>query len=164
MQLYLVRHAIAKESDPEKWLDDSSRPLTARGARRFRRAASGLRHVAPSVDVALSSPYVRAWDTALILEDEARWPSPVVCPELTVDDPQALLDVIKAFDQADSIALIGHEPYLSRFTSTLLSPGWGPWLEFRKGGVARLEQISGNEPARFELRWLLTPRMLRRLA
>jgi len=155
---------MAEDRDREKWPDDSLRPLTKRGVRRFRRAASGLRRVAPSVDVVLSSPYLRAWDTALILEDDAGWPSPVACPELTVDDVQALLDVIESFDQADSIAIIGHEPYLSRFTSRLLSPGWGPWLEFRKGGVAQLEQIDDSEPARFELRWLLTPKTLRRLS
>lgn len=164
MQLYVVRHAIAEDRDPEKWPDDSNRPLTKQGVKRFRRAAAGLRRVAPQADIVLSSPYVRAWDTALILEEEAGWPSPVACPELTVDAPEALLDVIKTFGHADSIAIVGHEPYLSRFTSRLLSPGWGPWLEFKKGGIAQLARMEGSGPDRFQLRWLLTPGTLRRLA
>jgi phosphohistidine phosphatase len=163
MRLYLVRHAIAGVRDPEKWPDDSQRPLTPRGVRRFRRAARGLSRIAGPADVVLSSPYVRAWDTACILEKETGWPAPLPCPELTVDNPTLLQDALKPFTTADSIALVGHEPYLSRFASSVLSPGWGPWLQFRKGGVAQLQTVDG-EPGRYELIWLAQPKMLRRLA
>jgi phosphohistidine phosphatase len=163
MRLYLVRHAIAGVRDDEKWPDDSQRPLTPRGVRRFRRAARGLSRIAPTVDFVLSSPYVRAWETACILQKEAGWPSPLPCPELTVDNPSLLRDTLKPFAAADSIALVGHEPYLSRFASSLLSPGWGPWLQFRKGGVAQLQTLD-SDPERYELVWLAPPKMLRRLA
>jgi phosphohistidine phosphatase len=163
MRLYLVRHAIAAEPDRERWPDDSERPLTPRGVRRSRRAARGLSRVTPPVDFVLSSPYVRAWDTALILEDEAGWPAPLQCPELTEDNPAALLDALKPFSGAESIALVGHEPNLSRFASALLSPTWGPWLQFRKNSVALLQQVDEAEPARFELAWFLPPRVLRAL-
>jgi phosphohistidine phosphatase len=164
MRLYLVRHAIAEDSDPESWPDDSKRPLTGRGVRRFRRAARGLGRIVPSVDAVLSSPYVRAWETALILEDKAGWPEPVECPELTVDDPPRVLDALKPFGDADSVALVGHEPYLSRLAAALLSPGaWGPWLQFGKGGVALLEAVDADPP-RYELIWHLPPKLLRALA
>jgi phosphohistidine phosphatase len=164
MRLYVIRHAIAGDRDSTRWPDDAERPLTKSGIKQFRRAAAGLKHVAKAVDVVLSSPYVRAWDTAAILNSEAGWPEALRCPELTVDNPADLLTAINAFDQAESLAIVGHEPYLSRFVSTLLSPGWGPWLEFKKGGVAELQRIEGSEPVRYELVSLLTPKALRSLA
>jgi phosphohistidine phosphatase len=164
MQLYVIRHAIAADRDVAKWPDDADRPLTRRGKERFRRAAKGLSRVIEPASVVLSSPYVRAWDTALILNQEAGWPDPFQCPELTADDPTSLLAAINAFDEAGSVAIVGHEPYLSRFVATLLSPGWGPWLEFKKGGVAVLDRIEGSDPVRYELVSLLSPKVLRSLA
>ncbi len=163
MPLYLIRHAIAAERDPKLWPDDSERPLTKRGIRRFRRAARGLGRLAPTVDIVLSSPFARAWDTALILENEASWPAPLHCAELTVDNPVGLLEALKPFEGAESIALVGHEPYLSRFAAALLSPAWGPWLQFRKGGAALLRQTGDRNASRYELSWLLPPKVLRSL-
>src|SRR5215471_19083588 len=76
MYLYLVRHAIAFEPDPAQWPDDRDRPLTPEGEKRFRQAALGLRELVPSVDAVLSSPLVRAWQTAAILARKAGWPEP----------------------------------------------------------------------------------------
>src|SRR3954468_17149609 len=82
MDVYLVRHAIAATRDSAQWPDDSERPLTSEGEARFRKAARGLRRVAARVDVVLASPYVRAWQTAEILERAAGWPAPERAPEL----------------------------------------------------------------------------------
>ena len=76
MDLYLVRHAIAFDFDTSQWPDDSQRPLTPEGQKRFSRAARAWR-ARPSVDLVLSSPWVRAWQTAELLESEAGWPRPV---------------------------------------------------------------------------------------
>jgi phosphohistidine phosphatase len=163
MRLYLIRHAIAEDRDAAAWPDDSLRPLTRRGVRRFRRAAAGLATLAPSVDVLLSSPLIRAWETAVILEKEAGWPSPIRCPELAADNPHGVQDIVKSYGEAESIALVGHEPYMSRLAAWLLSPGWGPWLQFRKGGAAMLETMADGEAPGYELIWHVTPRLLRAL-
>ena len=76
MYVYLVRHAIAFEPDSSAWPDDRERPLTPAGQKRFRRAARGLRTLVPSVDLMLSSPLTRAWQTAEVLQQVARWPAP----------------------------------------------------------------------------------------
>jgi phosphohistidine phosphatase len=61
VDVYLVRHAVAERRNTARWPDDTTRPLTANGAKRFARAARGLRRIVPTVDLALSSPYARAW-------------------------------------------------------------------------------------------------------
>src|SRR5215510_2835484 len=82
MQVLLVRHAIAYERNRRRWPDDSKRPLTPVGARRFRRAAEGLAKVVRTPQRVLSSPYVRAVQTATILTEAAGWPAPRHCDEL----------------------------------------------------------------------------------
>src|ERR671917_2936324 len=74
--LYLVRHAVAHGRDPERWPDDTRRPLTPEGEEEFMGAARGLGRVVPEVDVLLGSPYERAWRTAEILAEQTGWPAP----------------------------------------------------------------------------------------
>ena len=76
MELILIRHARAFERDAAAWPDDSRRPLTENGRDQFARFAKRLRRVAPEVDLVESSGFVRAWQTALLLEEHARWPKP----------------------------------------------------------------------------------------
>ena len=85
MLLYLVRHAIAPPADPTIWPDDRLRPLTKKGKTRFRRAAAGLGTFARLPERVLSSPLVRAWQTAQLLEQAAGWPGPVACDALAPD-------------------------------------------------------------------------------
>ena len=71
MDLYVVRHAVARERDANLWPDDSKRPLTPRGEERFRHAAGGILRLVSEVGAVLSSPFVRAWRTAELLEQRA---------------------------------------------------------------------------------------------
>ncbi|HEY4413174.1 MAG TPA: phosphoglycerate mutase family protein [Gaiellaceae bacterium] len=153
-EIYLVRHAVAEERDAERWPDDAERPLTSDGEQRFRRVARGLRALVPHVDVVLSSPYVRAWRTAEILHEDAGWPKPERSELLeAVRAPAGGLDALGARPEASSIALVGHEPYLSHFLSILLSGDPDAFrIDLKKGGVVR---VDGNV-----LRWYATPKML----
>ena len=65
-ELYLVRHGLAEERG-EKWPDDTKRPLTEEGIVRMRKAARGLARLGVAVDVVLTSPLVRARQTADIV-------------------------------------------------------------------------------------------------
>jgi phosphohistidine phosphatase SixA len=151
VDLYLVRHAIAFDRDAGRWPDDSLRPLTARGRSRFRLEAQVVRRVLSTPAVVLSSPYVRAWSSAQVLAKVARWPMPVRCEALTGGDIDAILTVIAEHGDASSLALVGHEPYLSMLAEHLLgvAPNEGVVLEFRKGAIARfrLELVDRPEPA-----------------
>lgn len=163
MELYLVRHAVAAERSSAQWPDDAERPLTPDGETRFRSAARGLARVVPTVDRVLSSPYTRAWRTAELLAEETHWPGPEPCPALEAD--RALSEVLTVLDglvTIRSVAMVGHEPQLSRLASRLLAGNENlVGLEVKKGGAVLLELNAVGAAA--VLRWSLSPKVLRRL-
>jgi phosphohistidine phosphatase len=164
VELFLVRHAIAHDRDPDRWPDDGLRPLTDEGEAAFRQAARGLARIAPAVQAVLASPFVRAWRTAEILEEEAGWPAAQPCEALEAGGAQSgVLKAIRAHARLASLALVGHEPDLSELASRLLT-GSGPavMLEMKKGGVACLSVEGGGDGA--SLRWLVMPKILRGMA
>jgi phosphohistidine phosphatase len=160
MELLVVRHAVAFERDPAKWPEDRERPLTKQGARSFRRAARGLASITEPPDVVLSSPFVRAWRTAEILHDVG-WPEPQPLEALAADrGPEQAIAALVEWRSLERVAIVGHEPMLGRICRILT--GYGA-IELKKGAVARLG-VSALEPGGATLRWLLPPKVLRRLA
>lgn len=167
MLLYLVRHAIAGDPDPTQWPDDRDRPLTAQGEKKFRRAAAGLAELVPTVDVVLSSPLVRAWQTAVILESKAGWPEPRRLDALEPGTPpQEAVSALQPHASAGSIALVGHEPSLHELASYLLTGDAATVpIVLRKGGVICLGMADGAPRAGgAHLEWLARPKMLRSLS
>jgi phosphohistidine phosphatase len=165
MDVYLVRHAIAETRASTPWPDDAERPLTPEGEARFRKAARGLRRVAPQVDIVLASPYVRAWQTAEILEREAGWPAPERAREL--EATQAPADAVELLRRhaSNSVALVGHEPCLSCLASLLLAGDeHAVAIEVKKGAVVLLTLNPEVRPGSALLRWSATPKILRALA
>ena len=163
LHLLLVRHAIAEERGPA-WPDDDQRPLSREGHRKWKRAARGLAQLAPSVDMLLTSPLTRAFQTAETLA-KALSPSPKIQmfdalrPETR---PGTMVTALRAKSPKGTVVLVGHEPMLSELAALLLHLQ-GP-LEFRKG-AAMLVVTTGlgtRGPARLE--WFVTPRMLRDVA
>jgi len=166
VQVLIVRHAIAFDRDPLQWADDRLRPLTPDGDQKMRREALGLAKLVPSVDVLLSSPWKRAWQTAEILHQEAGWAVPRECAALEGDrSPRGVLTALREHLDAASIAVVGHEPQTHELASYLLTGDAARvTIEFKKGGVAAL---SLEEPLRAGtalLLWSLPPRHLRSLA
>jgi phosphohistidine phosphatase len=157
--LYVVRHAVAEDRDPERWPDDSKRPLTADGEARFRRAARGLRKLVPHVDLVLSSPYSRAWRTAELLAKEAGWPAPRECEALRAERaPEEAAAAVRAHAGVESLAAVGHEPQLSQLVSLLLTGSANAVrLALKKGSVTHLDVAD----ERGVLHWLATPKSLR---
>lgn len=166
MDLYIVRHAAAFERDPDRWPDDSKRPLTPDGEEEFRLAARGLARIAPRMDAILSSPYLRAWQTAQILAELDSWPVlksfPVLEPTLP---PEKAVQALEAYSEAGSVAVVGHRPGLHELAAYLLTgEGDGVEIAIDKGGVVCIRFDGSVEPGGSELRWLLTPKFLRTIA
>jgi phosphohistidine phosphatase len=159
--VYLVRHAFAAHADPERWPDDSLRPVTPAGAERFRLEARGLHRLVPEVDVVLSSRFARAWQTAELLH-EAGWPAPERCPELEAGrSPAAAVEVLRRRPER-SLALVGHEPQLSRLASLLCTADEDRLdLRLKKGGVVLVSVGDSVEPGEATLRWAAPPKHLR---
>lgn len=160
MKLYLVRHAIAGERDPARWPDDELRPLTEAGAKRMARLARKLSRMLDRPDAVLSSPLVRAWQTAEIIQRDANWPAPQEFAALKPGvPPHELLKALRARPRLEIVAMVGHEPALSALAAFLMGHD-RPGFEFKKGGAACIEFAQGAQAGTGQLRWLLTPGML----
>jgi len=164
MQVILVRHAIAHERSRVHWPDDALRPLTPEGTRKFRKAAKGLSTLLPAEAVLITSPWIRARDTAALLAAAAKQSKVIESRELTgdasTDDVFALLRARKE----KTVVLVGHEPNLGSFLSAALGgEGTRLRIEFKKGGAACVEFSARIEPGRATLQWMLPPRALRAL-
>jgi phosphohistidine phosphatase len=165
IDVYLVRHAIAAERGPS-YPDDRLRPLTPDGVARFRQSVGGLRAMEVEIDVILTSPLVRAHETAELLAAGLPGKPPIETLEALAPGgrPAAVVEAIgrHARRRQRRVALVGHEPDLGDLGARLL--GARGTLEFRKGAVALIE-LQGSTPAGpGTLRWLLPPRVLRKLA
>jgi phosphohistidine phosphatase len=165
VKLLLVRHAISEDRDPARWPDDAERPLTQRGIKRFRRAARGLGNLVPEVDRLLTSPYVRAHQTATILEDELDWPAPEIRPHLEAGAPIAgAVALLAECGAGETVAAVGHEPSMSLLASAYVSMTAAELqLDWRRGGVALIEFDGSPAVNAGTLRWFAPPRVLRAL-
>jgi phosphohistidine phosphatase len=166
VEVYLVRHAAASERDPERWPDDSKRPLTPEGEEEFRLVARGLSRVVPRVDAILSSPYQRSWRTAEILSELDSWPAPESSPVLepTLPPEKATL-ALEDSAGAHSVAVVGHRPGLHELAAYLLTErNDGVEIVIEKGGVACIRFDGAPAPGAGELHWLLTPEALQIMA
>jgi phosphohistidine phosphatase len=161
--LYLVRHAIAAERG-EDWPDDDKRPLTARGVSRFKEAVAGLSHLDVAIDEIFTSPLVRANQTAEILAAGLPGkPSVKVLDALSPGHaPSSVLAQLARVARRRRIALVGHEPGLGELAAHLI--GAGRALEFKKGGVCRIDVESLSSRRAGALNWFVTPKVLRGLS
>jgi phosphohistidine phosphatase len=166
MNLYLLRHAIA--ADKPAWKGpDSDRPLTKEGVHKMKKAARGMRRLDLKIDWILTSPYRRAYDTALIAAKEMNLKNKLkITRSLAVDgDPKALIRHLALnFRTWESVMLVGHEPYLGRLLGILTAGTHNIGLEFEKGGIAKLSADSLTFDRCASLQWLLTPKILKKIA
>jgi phosphohistidine phosphatase len=164
MQVFLVRHAIAHERNRIRWPNDDLRPLTSSGIRKFRKAAYGLTACLPKGVALLTSPYVRARETATILADAIGRGKPIECTELVSgESTQACFELLRKRKE-DAVVIVGHEPDLSNFLSVAVCGDRGRMkTEFKKGGAACIEFNSRVESGRATLKWIMPPRVLRAL-
>lgn len=166
MRLYLVRHGIATEKIGGEVRNDMQRPLTDGGRAETKAVALGLKRLGIAPDVILTSPLVRARQTAEILGD-------VLAPKngLRIADALApagrdsdLYKVLKEYERANEVFLVGHEPDIGRLVATLLWAGPELVIAFKKSAVCRVDitSVPPNEPGTLE--WFVTPEIAGTLA
>jgi phosphohistidine phosphatase len=156
--LLVVRHAPAEDSSRD---GDVGRALTAAGREEMADAARGLARLVDALDVIATSPLVRARQTAdLVAErfpDARREVLPELAPGMEPDDLAAWLEAVAV----PSVAVVGHEPDLSRLVGWLL--GGQARVRMRKGAVAALSLGPTVVQGTAELDWLVTRGALRRI-
>lgn len=162
MILYLVRHGIAVNRTDPKCPPEAERPLTAKGVQKTRLAALGLRALGAKPDVLITSPYVRAAQTAEIFAEALGYsPEKIRVSDALkpADNPATILAEIGRL-RAKEVMCCGHAPHLDLLIS-LLTGARGAFTALKKAGVACFEQQGGH--GRWELRWMVGPKMLRDL-
>jgi phosphohistidine phosphatase len=159
-EIYVIRHALAEDRG-DAWPDDAKRPLSEDGMSSMRKAARGLDRLGVAVDVVLTSTLVRAKQTAEIVAGALN-PRP---PVSTVDSLapggtyQEIVADLEKQTRRKRIALVGHEPGIGEFAARLI--GSRHPIEFKKGAACRIDVDSIPPSGPGDLRWLLTPRILR---
>ncbi|MDB5040604.1 MAG: phosphohistidine phosphatase, SixA [Candidatus Eremiobacteraeota bacterium] len=157
MKLYFLRHGEA--GDPAQWEgNDAERPLTDDGRRRMALEARTMRRLELGVDRVITSPLLRARQTAEIVAVELKRKDRVVTDSRLGPDfgPERLAEILRDNQDVHDLMLVGHEPSMSATIGRLIGGGR---VELKKGGLARTDvpnpaQLSG------ELEWLLPPRAL----
>jgi phosphohistidine phosphatase len=166
MELYILRHAIAVARGTEGARQDSDRPLTDKGASKLRRVVRGMNALGLSFDLILTSPYLRARQTAEIVAqamdaEEKLERSRHLAPD---GDPRALIAEIASRSAASaSILVVGHEPSLSQLISVLVSGDERTLLTMKKAGLCKLVAQTLRYGRCASLEWLLAPAQLERI-
>ncbi|OQW33577.1 MAG: hypothetical protein A4E19_04115 [Nitrospira sp. SG-bin1] len=162
MDCILVRHGIAME--PEEWEGtEENRPLTEKGKRRVRQAAEGLAALDCKPTHLLTSPFVRAYDTARLLRV-------ALCPMVKVETreelavgakPDQLVSVLHTLPSDAVVVCVGHEPQLGEAASLLLCGKVLSNFPLKKAGAACIAGENTMKPGQGHLRWWLQPIQLR---
>jgi phosphohistidine phosphatase len=112
MEIYLVRHAEAAPAGEGGITDDADRPLTARGEEEAKRLGKGLELKGVRPGAVISSPLLRARQTADLLVGALTAPRPEVklCDELAPGGKRRRLSRFLKDLGVDSVVLVGHQP------------------------------------------------------
>ena len=144
--------------------NDSKRQLTPKGKRQLRQAAAAMKTLGLRFDLILSSPYLRAKQTAEIVAESLKLKRRLkFSDELAPDgSPKNLVGQLNELKpEPENVLLVGHEPYLSRLISLLTTGDMDLAMDFKKGGLCKLEMEKLSYDRCATLAWLLTPRQMK---
>ena len=164
MDCVLFRHGIAVAR--EVWDgQEAERPLTPKGAEKTRQAAAGLLRVDITPTHLLSSPFIRALETAKVIRQVFRLRADVqLCDELLPDaPPDKLFTVLSGFPEDACVVCVGHEPHLGEAAGIMLFAKPTPGLSLKKAGACCIQFEKSPKAGQGALRWWLTPAQLRSL-
>ena len=162
LRCILFRHGIA--ADREEWTGkDGDRPLTDKGKRKVKLAAAGLRQLDVRPTRVLTSPLVRAVETAKLLHVTlaARSPLRTVDELLPNASPEKMIGLLDDLPAGSCVVCVGHEPHLGMTASMMLSGRSSTALPLKKAGACLIELLAPVKPGRGWLVWWLTPGQLR---
>lgn len=162
MNLYLLRHGIAAEPGATGFKDDE-RPLVPKGVQKLGKVARALGKLEISFDLILSSPYLRARQTAEIIAEKLDLKKRLEFADALMpgNAPGKLIALLEHFEPPPpEVLLVGHEPFLSDLISLLISGQTTSSVAMKKGGLCKLgvERLRPGRCATLE--WLLTPKQM----
>lgn len=163
MDLLVLRHGEAGRSS--RLPGDSKRSLTNEGKQEVTDLSYGIRALEIKFDHIFSSPLLRAKQTAEIVAKSMKYKGKI--EELDSLKPEGsrleFYSILSKLKQDSVVLVVGHEPYLSEMISEGISQS-GCRINLKKSGLARMRILSTLPKIKGELRWLLTPKLLKKLA
>ena len=165
MDLFILRHGEAGQR-VSAGRGDFQRPLTAAGQKEVSDIATSLKDLGIKLDVVISSPLKRAHQTASIVAKTFKIEKKMQdWAELSPEGNRLdLYNKLLQLKQQSSVLVVGHEPYLSEMISEMIFEGNnGGRIDLKKTGLARIRIVSSTPKFQGELRWLLTPKLLRNM-
>lgn len=163
MDIFIIRHGKAEERSPNI-TSDSKRTLTVVGRNELVDIAKGIKNMYIEFDNIVSSPLVRAKETADIISKHLSKKKKKITiwdelkPESNILETHKKL--VKLSPDA-KILLVGHEPHLTDLISSIISPGCSVAINLKKGGFASIHASSSNSRIVGSLRSILTPKQLK---
>ena len=162
MDLFILRHGEAGKRSASRG-HDSKRPLTATGENEIIDIADSFKIIGIDFDVILTSPLKRAQQTADLVARQFKAQKKVrqvkeLSPEGSKSD---LYRMLSSFKEETSLLIVGHNPYLSEMISEMVTDGKYGRIDVKKGGVAKIRVTNSTPKFKGELRWLITPRLLK---
>lgn len=157
MKLYFLRHGIAV--DREEWKgNDFDRPLTDEGRERMAREAKTIAKLDLGLDVIITSPLLRAKETARIVADRLKMGDELIEDERLGPDFDAtrLSAILQERAIADAIMLVGHDPSMTEMVGQLAG---GARIDLKKGGLACVD-VRDFASLNGQLVCLVTPKIL----
>lgn len=162
MDLLVLRHGEAGRHSPSP--GDHKRSLTIEGKQEIVDLSNGLKSLEIKLDCVFTSPLLRAKQTAEIVAKSLKYTNKI--EELDALKPEGsrleLYSVLSMLKQDSVVLVVGHEPYLSEMISEAISQS-GCRINLKKAGLARMRIMSTLPKIKGELRWLLTPKHLKKM-
>ena len=166
MDLFILRHGYAGNRLPDP-REDTKRELTVSGKKEVVEIAKSLKKLGVKFNVIFSSPFTRAFQTAQIIAEEYKLTEQIEqSEELKPDGSKgSLYNKLSKLSIDSVILIVGHEPYLSSLINDIISnnENHNNNIILKKAGLSRIKITSTVPKFKGELRWLLTPRILKKI-
>jgi len=163
MDLFILRHGEAGRSSATS-RDDSKRTLTVEGEKEIKDISKGIKGLGIEFDYIFTSPILRAKQTAELVSKIVVTKNQI--KEIDELKPEGnklqLYNKLSNLKQDSSVLIVGHEPYLSELIGEAIS-SVGCRIDLKKAGLARIRVINSLPKLKGELRWLFTPKHLKRM-
>jgi phosphohistidine phosphatase len=161
MDLFVLRHGEAG-ARLEIAAKDSGRSLTATGREEVQIIAERISNLKLKFDHIVTSPLPRARETALIVAKIQKVKADEWDELKPEGDRQAFYRRLSKLKTNSSVLVVGHEPYLTTMICDVVGAPGGRIL-LKKGGLARVRVTALTPKVVGELRWLLSPRVIKKL-
>ncbi len=165
MELFILRHGEAGQRSSLK--SDRTRPLTSAGKVEVFEVAKALKIMGLKFDLIVTSPLKRAYDTAVIVSDIFKIGNTVqVWKELAPEGRRSeVYRKISQLKEESVVLIVGHQPLLGEMANDMIHKGKSSPcnLLLKKAGIVRIRLLTKSNVPRGELRWLISPRILKNI-